>query len=133
MAADLLFLVILALPVASIAWTITHEDVLLEPRAYCLERCKNSRTIVGRKFFYVFTCEYCFSHYVAAGFIVIADFHLLFDDWRGYLIAGFALVWVANVYMSLFARVRIDIKAERHYLMCCIRCIVRAPFNSTQQ
>jgi hypothetical protein len=35
------------------------------------------------------------------------------DDWRGYLIAFFALVWIANVYMSLFARVRIELKKER--------------------
>lgn len=35
------------------------------------------------------------------------------DDWRGYLIGGFALVWIANAYMSLFARVRIDLKRER--------------------
>jgi len=35
------------------------------------------------------------------------------DDWRGYVIAGFALVWIANVYMSLFARIRIELKKER--------------------
>ena len=66
-----------------------------------------------RKFFYLFTCEYCFSHYVAAAFLAITRFHLLFDDWRGYLIALFGLVWVANFYMSLFGRVRLDIKRER--------------------
>jgi hypothetical protein len=33
--------------------------------------------------------------------------------WRGYLISGFALVWVANIYMSIFARLRLDIKRER--------------------
>jgi hypothetical protein len=37
----------------------------------------------------------------------------LFDDWRGYLIGGFSLVWVANLYMSLFGRLRLDIKRER--------------------
>jgi hypothetical protein len=38
---------------------------------------------------------------------------MLFADWRGFLIAGFSLVWVANLYMSLFGRVRLDIKRER--------------------
>jgi hypothetical protein len=38
---------------------------------------------------------------------------LLFTDWRGYLITGFSLVWVANVYMSSFARIRLDVKRER--------------------
>jgi hypothetical protein len=33
--------------------------------------------------------------------------------WRGYLISGFALVWIANIYMSIFARLRLDIKRER--------------------
>ena len=66
-----------------------------------------------RKFFYLFTCEYCFSHYVTAFFLYVTRFRLLYDDWRGYLVAGFALVWIANQYMSLYGRLRIDIKSER--------------------
>ncbi|HEX8337450.1 MAG TPA: hypothetical protein VF621_12015, partial [Pyrinomonadaceae bacterium] len=38
---------------------------------------------------------------------------LLYEDWRGYLVGGFALVWVANQYMSLYNRLRIDIKSEK--------------------
>jgi hypothetical protein len=38
---------------------------------------------------------------------------MLFTDWRGYLIAGFSLVWIANVYMSFFARIRLEVKRER--------------------
>lgn len=34
-------------------------------------------------------------------------------DWRGNVLAGFSLVWIANVYMSLFGRLRLDIKHER--------------------
>jgi hypothetical protein len=34
------------------------------------------------------------------------------SDWRGYIIAGFSLVWIANIYMSLFGLVRQDIKKE---------------------
>jgi hypothetical protein len=37
----------------------------------------------------------------------------LLNDWRGYIIAGFALVWVANIYMSLFGLIRQDIKKEK--------------------
>ena len=37
----------------------------------------------------------------------------MFDDWRGYLIGGFSLVWVANIYMSLFARLRVSTKREK--------------------
>lgn len=110
---QLIWLFILAIPIACIAWTVTHEEVFREPREFCLKRSKEGRTLVRRKFFYLFTCEYCFSHYVTAVFVALTDFKLLMNDWRGYLIAGFALVWIANVYMGLFALIRIDLKKER--------------------
>lgn len=111
---DQLFtLFILAIPIASIAWTVTHEEVFKEPREWCAKNSQQCRKLVQRKFFYLFTCEYCFSHYVTALFLWLTGFKLLFDDWRGYLIGGFSLVWVANLYMSLFGRLRLDIKRER--------------------
>jgi len=106
-------LFILAIPVASIAWTVTHEEVFREPREWCLKRSKACQRLLQRKFFYLFTCEYCFSHYITLLFLFLAGFKLLFDDWRGYLVAGFSLVWVANLYMSIFGRIRLDIKRER--------------------
>jgi hypothetical protein len=107
------WLFILAIPIACIAWTVTHEEVFREPREYCVKRSQESKTIAGRKFFYLFTCEYCFSHYVTILMLIITGYKLLFDDWRGYLIGGFALVFVANVYISLFALIRIDLKKVR--------------------
>jgi len=107
------WLFILAIPIACIAWTVTHEEVFREPREYCLKRCHEGRSIFERKFFYLFTCEYCFSHYVTAAMLIITNYKLLINDWRGYLIAGFALIFVANVYMSLFALIRIDLKKVR--------------------
>lgn len=85
-------LFLLALPVACIAWTVTHEEVFHEPRAYCAKRCKNGKSVATRKFFYLFTCEYCFSHYVAAAVLMLTGYKLVMDDWRGYIIAGFSLV-----------------------------------------
>jgi hypothetical protein len=108
-----IWLFTLALPIACVAWTVTHEEVFREPREFCIKCSKEGRTVLMRKFFYLFTCEYCFSHYVTIAFLILTDYKLLMDDWRGYIIGGFALVWVANVYMSLFARVRIDLKRER--------------------
>ncbi len=110
---QLAFLFILGLPIASVAWTVTHEEVFREPREYCKNRSESCERLVQRKFFYLFTCEYCFSHYVTLFFLVITQFKLLYEDWRGYLIAGFALVWVANLYMNIYSRVRLDIKKER--------------------
>jgi hypothetical protein len=110
---QLLELFVLAIPVACISWTVTHEEVFREPRDYCLRRSQSCRRWYERKLFYLFTCEYCFSHYVAATFLLITRFKLLFDDWRGYLVALFALVWIANQYMSIYNRLRLDIKTEK--------------------
>ncbi len=104
------WLFIIAIPVACIAWTVTHEEIFREPREYCVRRSKDGKSMFTRKFFYLFTCEYCFSFYVSALFVAITNFTLLFTDWRGYMIAGFSLIWVANAYMNLFFFVRIDIK-----------------------
>jgi hypothetical protein len=110
---QVLCLFVLALPIASVAWTITHEEVVREFRDYCVAESKVCRRIYERKFFYLFTCEYCFSHYVTAAFLMITRYKLLYPDWRGYLIAGFSLVWMANVYMGIFGRIRLDLKKER--------------------
>ena len=110
---QIITLFVLALPVACVAWTVTHEEVFREPREYCVARSQNCRRWYQRKFFYLFTCEYCFSHYVTAFFLFVTGYKLLFDDWRGYLVGGFALVWVANQYMSLYNRLRLDIKSEK--------------------
>jgi len=107
------YLFLMALPIASIAWTVTHEDVFREPREYCIRKSKECKKLITRKFFYLFTCEYCFSHYVSLFFLVITRYHLLYNDWRGYLIAFFSLVWVTNVYMSLFGFIRVGMNKER--------------------
>ena len=110
---QLVWLFVLAIPVACVAWTVTHEEVFREPREYCAERSKKGRNLAERKFFYLFTCEYCFSHYVTAFFLFVTRYKLLLDDWRGYLISFFALVAVANAYISAFARLRQEVKSEK--------------------
>lgn len=110
---QIIWLFILALPTACIAWTVTHEEVFREPREYCVKRSQAGKTLVMRKFFYLFTCEYCFSHYVTILMLILTDYKLLMENWVGYLLGGFALVWIANVYMSIYNWIRIDIKKER--------------------
>src|SRR3954465_8440904 len=80
---QIVWLFVLAIPVGCVAWTVTHEEVFREPREYCQWCSRECRSAAGRKFFYLFTCEYCFSHYVAAGAIWLTGFRLLVDDWRG--------------------------------------------------
>ena len=105
-------LLLLAIPVACVAWTVTHEEVFREPREYCQRQNRQARSFAQRKFFYVFTCEYCLSHYVAAIFLLITRFQMLYAGWRGYFVGFFALVWMANQYMSVYNRLRLDIKNE---------------------
>ena len=110
---QLFWLFILALPVACVAWTVTHEEVFREPRDYCVERSRNAKSVWVRKFFYLFTCEYCFSHWVAFFFLFLTRYRLLLDDWRGYILSAFAVVAVANLYISSFARLRQEVKSEK--------------------
>jgi len=109
---QIVWLFVLAIPIACIAWTLTHEELFHEPRDYCKSQSERAGSIYRRKAFYVFTCEYCFSHYVAIFFLIVTRYKLLYDDWRGSLIALFALVWIANQYMSIYSRLRLDIKHE---------------------
>lgn len=110
---QIVWLLVLAIPVACLAWTITHEEVFREPREYCVRERTYARSLLRRKFFYLFTCEYCFSHYIAAAVLAMTGYRLLFPDWRGYVISFFALVWIANQYMSIYNRLRLDIKHEQ--------------------
>ena len=102
-------LLILAIPIACVARTVVFEEVFREVRTFCEERSKTCQSLLKRKAFYLFTCEYCFSHYVTLFFLLLTRFRLLIDDWRGYVLAFFALVFVANLYLNIYARLRVDI------------------------
>jgi hypothetical protein len=110
---QVVYLLLIALPVASVSWTVTHEEILREAREYCLLRSQEDSSLLSRKFFYLFTCEYCFSHYVAIFFLLITHFHLIFQDWRGTLMAFFSLPFIANIYMGLFAQTKLEAKKDR--------------------
>jgi hypothetical protein len=106
-------LLLIAIPIASISWTITHEEIFREPRDFCVRCSKEAPRLLERKFFYLFTCEYCFSHWVTGVFLLITHYRLIYPDWRGSLLGFFALVWIANQYISIFDRLRLNIKRER--------------------
>ncbi|MFB3815252.1 MAG: hypothetical protein ACE14L_14185 [Terriglobales bacterium] len=113
LALQVIWLFILAIPIACITWTVTQEEVFSEARDYFQRRSDMAGNIVTRKFYYLFTCEYCFSHYVTAFFLLITGYQLLYPDWRGHLIAFFSLPFVANVYIGLFGQVKLVVKKER--------------------
>ncbi|MEO7998124.1 MAG: hypothetical protein ABI852_11800 [Gemmatimonadaceae bacterium] len=106
-------LLVLSAVVACVAWTVTHEEVFREPREFCVKKSKTSKSLLVRKFFYLFTCEYCFSHYVSAGIVLGTSYRVLMPDWRGAIVAWLTLVWIANFQMSAFARIRLEVKLDR--------------------
>jgi amino acid permease len=109
---QIFWLVILSMVVASISWTVTQETIFEEWREAAKKRSDSSSNILARKFFYVWTCEYCFSHWVTILVLLVTNFRLLMDDWRGYVIAFFVLPLVANLWMSFYRRLRVEIKHE---------------------
>ena len=110
---DIVGLFVLALPVASIARTVVFEEVFREPREWCVHKSKTCRGLFQRKFFYLFTCEYCFSHWVTALVLIVTRYKLMYDDWKGYVVAFFSLVFVANLYLNMYARMRVEITSEK--------------------
>ena len=111
--ADQIFwLVIIAAAVASVAWTITQEEIFREPREWFAEKSKSAKSFLVRKLCYMPTCEYCLSHWVALAMIFITEFRLIFTDWRGYLLSFFVTAWTANQLMSLYRRLRVVIKLD---------------------
>lgn len=109
---QIFWLVILSMAVGSIAWTVTQEEIFREWRQYCDDKKQNCVSVPQRKFFYVFTCEYCFSHWVTICILILTGFRLLIDDWRGYVLAFFVIPWTANQFMSVYRRLRVGIKHE---------------------
>lgn len=106
------WIIILSMVIGSITWTVTQEEIFAEPREWCGKMSKEADSIFVRKFFYVWTCEYCFSHWVTFAILLITGFRILIDDWRGFFLAFFLLPWISNQWMSIYRRLRVAIKHE---------------------
>lgn len=106
-------LFLLAIPIACVARTVVFEEVFREPREFCMRKSKACRTTLARKFFYLFTCEYCFSHWVAIIFVAITGYKLMYSGFLGAMIGFFALVMVANFYLNTYSRLRLEITSEK--------------------
>jgi hypothetical protein len=111
---QVVWLFVMAIPIACIAWTFTQEEVFREARDYAERRREEAQQLWQQKFFYLLTCPYCFSHYVAIFFLALTRYKLLYQDWRGYIIGGFGLVWIANLYMGAYALLRQNLKKEKY-------------------
>ena len=45
--------------------------------------------------------------------LLVSDFRLMRADWRGVVLAFFAVNAVANLYMAMFGRLRVEIRSDR--------------------
>lgn len=101
--------------VAVIVRACTQEELTREPREWLSRYAQDERhPLLLRKLAYMPTCEFCLSFWVALALLVpVFDFRLVFQDARGYLIAVFTTVAVANVYLSTFALLRVDARHKR--------------------
>ena len=111
---QIVFALILGIPVACITWTVTQEDIFQEMRIYLAGYHAHHRHAWWRrKLAYMPTCPYCLSHYVAGVLIVLLHFKMLSDDWRGYLVSLFTLVLIANVYITVYHLLRVGLRWTR--------------------
>jgi hypothetical protein len=113
-ASQIAFALLLAMPIACVAWTITQEELFRELReALRADQRGHPDSFWRQKLTYLPTCPYCLSHYVAAVFIALFRFKMLTDDWRGYVVSLFALVLLANVYITLYNLLRVVLRAAK--------------------
>ena len=105
-------LLIISMATASISWTVTQEEIYREAREFCKTKTENLSSLLQRKFFYLFTCEYCFSHWATTFLLFITGFRLYLDDWRGVGLAFFVIPWLLNQMTSIYRRLRVSIKHE---------------------
>jgi hypothetical protein len=111
---QLVFALLLAIPVACVTWTVTQEELFREIRdALKAFQKRHPDSIWRQKLAYMPTCPFCFSHYVTAFFLFLFRFHLLTDDWRGYVVSLFTVVLLANVYISLYNLLRVTLRGAK--------------------
>ena len=94
----------IALPVASIAWTVTKEEIFRELRdgADKWGKAPGRFAFLRRKVAYLVTCYYCFGHWVAIPFVYFFDLKWMTEQWFGYVAAWFALAWIAQFWLTAF-------------------------------
>jgi hypothetical protein len=95
-------MILLALVVACITWTITNEEIFRELRDVLRAYAHDDRVAFWkRKLAYLPTCQYCFSHWIAVGVLWMKGFNL-YSGWSGYFLTLFVIVALANGIMTVY-------------------------------
>jgi hypothetical protein len=97
--------------VAVSAWALAKEQILREFREACERSSKNHQcSWFVRKGSYIPTCEYCNSFWITLVALLFLQYQVLWDDWRGYVLAQFFTWSLAVAYMSIYQLLRVDIR-----------------------
>lgn len=113
-AAQLAYALLLAAPVACIAWTVTREEIFKGFRDTLNDYQKRHADSLWRsKLAYLPTCPFCFSHYVAAVFVALFQFKMLSTSFTGYVASLFTVVLIANVYISAYNLLRVQLRSAQ--------------------
>lgn len=110
---QVIWLVLLGMPVACVSWTWTHEAINQELRDFLVKKSERSHALLTRKMCYALTCDYCFSHYVTILVLLLTGFKMLSESFTGYIVAWLSIVWVANLYLTMMAILRTRLKFLR--------------------
>lgn len=131
---DLCRVLLHALPVAWLAWTVTHEEIFRDWWQWMGDNAKSfhqkyqrAETFseyyplwrkalywLGHKLCFLVTCEYCTSFWINLVVVLVSGLHILYDDWRGCCLAVFGVPWVAVLLMDLHQRLRVEIRKDRN-------------------
>ena len=108
---NLVALALLALVVAVISRTVTQETIFVELRNWAKAR----RSKAGKKIAYPLTCQYCFSHWVAAGLALVTGYRVTSDlpVFVSFFVSVFVLVGLANALLISYELATLKVKVQR--------------------
>ena len=92
-------LFVLGIPIACIARTVVFEEIFREPREWCIksQTCRSSSASSSTSS----PASTASATGSRPAFLILTRFKLMYDDFRGYIISFFSLVFVANISESL--------------------------------
>lgn len=117
LAVNLYALLLYALVVAVISRTVTQEEIFREVKEYAKDIATDpARGWWKRKLFYPLTCQYCFSHWVAAVLVLVSGYDVTLAESMtlfSFVFSVLVLVGVANLMLVLYELITLKIQHQR--------------------
>jgi hypothetical protein len=80
---QVVWLFVLSIPIACIAWTVTQEEMFRELRDFCRKRCENEPRLVAPQILLSVHLRVLLQPLSALFFLLMTRYRLLLDDRRG--------------------------------------------------